>query len=554
MPADGPALLKRYDRLKSEASTHFTQCERMAPYVCPSRVGILGARTMGDSQVHQVTDSTTLMAAELMAQFIAGQVMNPAQQWGSMALWHPNPSARDAIAEWNEDCRDRMMQAYASSAFYGEGPETLTDWGGFGTGCLVLEEAPPPQNSRKAGFRGVRAEAKKTGRFVIADGPDGLVDTLFDESILSATAIRRRWPQATLPPKIQAALDKGKPDDPFTIIHAIVPRDRTDQQYGAAATSMPWASCWIEKDSKQVIHEGGYRVFPAAVPRFHKTPGEVFGRGRGQIAFPDTWTLNTAKEMGLEDHALKLRPPVLLSHQAVFGTLRLVPSGPTVVNTHGKAIGDVIKPWQTGSHPEVTNIKEEELRKSIRQIFYVDHILSLMEVSKSEMTAFEYRKKLQLLYDMLAPVYGRLMREFLRQTWDITWNLMFWAGAFAPPPPEVFETDGEIDVTFENPIALSQRAGDVEAIGMAVTDLAPLAQVFPDIWDGFDPDKTRQRVFAARGVPASVARNDEEINAVRAARQQQQEGEAMLEGAGQAAEAAGKAAPMVTAMQPQGTA
>lgn len=553
MPADGPALLKRYQGLKDQAATHFARCEKMAPFLAPSRVGMLGPRTPGDAQNREVYDSTMMMAAELMAQFIAGQVINPSQQWGGMTLDHPNATARDTIQEWLEECRDRMFQAYDASTFYAEAPEALIDWGGFGTGFLVQEEAPASPSRPRPGFRGLRFEAKKTGRFVIADGPEGLVDTAFDESILTAGMIQRRWPNATLPEKIQQCLANGKTDEPFTIVHAVTPRDTPGPGYGAA-TSMPWASCWIEKDSKQVLHESGYRHFNAAVPRYHRTPGEVFGRGRGDHAFPDAWSLNTAKRYALEDWALKIRPPIMASHMAVTGTLRITPAGFTSVNSHGKPIRDVLMPWETGSHPEVSQIKEEELRKSIRQIFFVDHILALMEVSKSEMTAFEYRKKLGLLFALIGPVYGRLVREFLRETWEITWDLMFWGGAFSPPPPEVFETDGNIDVQFQNPISLSQRAGEVEAIGMAIADLTPVGAMYPQVWDGFDPDKTRELVFAVRGVPARVARNEQEIQAIRAQRAKTEQAEAMLEGAGKMAEAAGKAAPMVTAMQPQGRA
>ena len=102
MAADGKAIVARYERLKSDAGTHFSHCERMAPYLCPSRVGITGPRAPGDSQLQEVTDSTTLMSAELMAQFIAGQIMNPAHQWGGMRMADPQARGNDAIQEWLE--------------------------------------------------------------------------------------------------------------------------------------------------------------------------------------------------------------------------------------------------------------------------------------------------------------------------------------------------------------------------------------------------------------------------------------------------------------------
>lgn len=553
MAADGRALVQRYERLKADRANFDQRWEQMAPYLVPSRVGIQTQYSPGEKQTRRVYDSTSMMAAELMAQFIAGHLINPSQRWFGLMMRDHRLRGVDAVNEWLEECRDRMLARFGASLFYAEGPESLIDYGGFGTGFLLLEEAPALSNRRQDGFRGFYFQAEKTGRFVIADGPDGLVDTAMRTFTLTARVIRDRWPQATLPEKVAAALQNGKPDTPFPILHAIVPRALAEQRRGGGATAMPWASVWIEQESKAVIHESGYRVFPAAVPRYQRTPGEVYGRGRGDLAYPDTWTLNTAKRLGLEDWELKIRPPMLMRHDAVIGTLRLTPGGPTTVNTHGGSVRDVLMPLETGSDPQVSQLKEEELRKSIRQIFYVDQILQLLEVSKSEMTAFEFAKKIELLFRLLGPVYGRLEWEYLYRVVDIGFDVMLVAGAFPPPPPEVFETDGQIDIEFHNPLAKAQRAGDAEALTLVAQDVAPLVQVSPAIAqalnDRLDPDRTVTGIFEIRGVPARWTRSEEEVTALRAARQQQQQAEQTLGEAGQVAEAMGKAAPMVSALQ-----
>lgn len=547
--ADPAAILARYYTLKDSASTHFRQCDEMAKYIAPSRVGISSRRTPGDKQTRDVFDSTSTMAAELMSQFIASYTINPAQQWASMRMRHPNKRSQDTIQEWLEECRDRMLAQLSESMFYAEGVEAMIDWCGFGTGFLLREERPFLQHMPVKGFRGFRYEAKKTGRFLIADGPDGLVDTFFQEIEMTVRTMRDRWGANSLSPRVKKLLDQGKLDDPITLVHAVYPRSMADQRYAAGAKKMPWASCWIELDTKHLVHESGYRRFPGSVFRYSRTPGEIFGRGRGHIAFPDTWTLNTTKRMGLEDFALKIRPPVLHRHDSVIGTLRLTPAGATSINTFGGAIQDSIMPFQTGSSPEISSLKEEELRKSIRQIFYVDQILMLMEVNKSEMTAFEFAKKIELLFKILGPVYGRVQHEFLQQEWDGIFEEMFYAEEFSPPPQDVYDIDGKIDTVFENPLARAQRSGDVEAVTQAVQDLLPLGQIDPSVWDRIDMDKTTTHIFQVRGVPAICARNDEEIQAIRDSRQAAQQQQQQLAEASQIAESAGKAAPMLAALQ-----
>jgi len=532
---------------KGERATFDSRWESMAPYLAPSRVGITGQNTPGAKQTSGVYDSTTMMAAETMAMFIAGHIINPSQQWFGYRMRDPDAGASDTVREWLEECRDRTLKHLSASLFYAEGPESLIDYGGFGTGFLMAEEAPQPVNRTMSGFRGFYFHAEKTGRFVIEEGADGLVDTAFREFELTARVAADLW--TDLPEAISNAVREGNIDKKFKFVHAIYPRPRREQTSGAKG--MPWASVWIELDSKHVVFESGYTTFPAAVPRYHKTPGEVYGRGRGDLAFPDTWTLNTAKRMGLEDWALKIRPPVIVRSDSVFGTLRLVPSGPTTVNTHGMPIRDVIMPWETGSRPEVSQLKEEELRKSIREIFYVDAIRQLLQVEKSEMTAFEFAKKIELLFRLLGPVYGRLEWEYLHRIIDVTFDLQMHAGAFSPPPPEVFMTDGQIDIEFQNPIAKAQRAGDAEALLMAVTDLTPLYQALqdPSVFDRIDPDKTVNGILDIRGVPSKWQRNDREVAAIRAERHKQNVQENALAQAEQAAGAAGKAAPLMKMMQ-----
>ena len=549
MAAKGEDVIKRYHSLKDLASNFRTRWDVMAPYLSLSRCGITTKLSPGQKLNPYVWDSTSNMALELMAQFIWGHIANPAQKWGFMQMRNPAKRESDAINEWLEECRDRMLAAFAASKFYAEGTETCVDWAGFGTGDMTIEEAPQAPQKTIHGFRGFHVKAHKTGRFYIAEGPDGRVDTHFTDHELTADQIKKRWPMANLPDRIKKAIAEGRPDDTFTIVHGVYPRPETDSRYAAGAQKMPFASCWVELESKSILVESGFPSFNGAVPRYMQTPGEVFGRGRGDIAFGDIWSLNEAKKMGFEDWALKIRPPVMMRHDAVIGSLKIVPAGPTSINTHGASISDVIMPWQTGSHPEVSQIKEEELRKSIRQVFYIDQILMLMETSKSEMTAFEFAKKMELLFKLLGPVYGRAQYEFLQPVWDIAFEQMLLAGAFSPPPDEIQETDGDIEVVFDNPLSRAQRATDVEAMSLAFQDMLPMAQVWPQILDRWDPDETSRIIMTVRGVPAKATRSDEEMAVFRQARQQQEQSEQQLAQMGQIAEAGGKVAPLLTALQ-----
>lgn len=557
MAADGQKLIKEYDVDIQQRAPHMSRWERMAPFVAPSRSGMTfsGNPLPGQAQSLGVFDSTTLLAAELMAQFLAGQVMNPTQRWLEYEPDEPDIAAEDEAKEWCEESRDRTLKRLSQSLFYGEATEVLTDYVGFGTGLLISEEKPQPVNETIRGFRGFNFTAVKTGRFCIREGNDGLVNRFSREHQMSTQNISDRWgvTNSKYPEAIAKAIASKKTEASFKIVHMVYPRPLSEQ-HGGGAVNFPWASVWLHYDSKTVIQESGYRQFCGAAPRYHRTPGDDYGRGRGDIAFPDTWTLNSAKKMGLEDWALKIKPPILHRSDSVMAGLRLIPGGANSINTHGRPIGDTIAPWQTGSNPEVSHINEEELRKTIRTIFFVEQILQLLEVNKSEMTAFEFAKKINLLFQILGPVYSRFVVELLSRVIDNIFDLQYRAGDFSPPPPSMMKSNGKLRVKFDNPIARAQRSGDAEGLAFFLSDVGPLAQQYPEMFDWLDRDKAVPALMSLRGVPARWTNTADQVAKLRAARDQQNQQDLQIERASQMAEAAGKAAPMAKIMQESGMA
>lgn len=558
MPANPKEIVSTHKKMIAKRSTNSDRWERQAPFIAPSRVGITSDFSPGQKQTGGVYDSTNMMSAELLAHFVAEHLINPTQQW----INYTSPISNDEnidldeAREWCEESKDRSLSRLGASLFYAEGPESLIDWCGFGTGWMIGEENSQPINETIKGFRGFFWHAEKTGRFYIEEGINGLVDRTHREYKMSVRGISDKFgpdsqpDKKPLPEVIQKCIQEAHWDREFKVVHAIYPRPKSEQHSGGAK-GYPWSSSWVLLEEAELLKESGYKTFPVAIPRYQRTPGDAYGRGRGDIAFPDTWTLNSAKRMGFEDWALKIRPPIMHRSDSVIGSLRLIPGGPTSINTHGGRIQDAIMPFETGSKPEVSHLNEEELRKSIRSIYYVEHILNLMQVNKSEMSAFEFARKIELLFKIIGPVYGRVEWEWLYRIAQITFITQLNAGDFSPPPPSMINRNtGEIriGVVFNNPIAKAQRSGDAEAFMMAMNDLGPYATQFPQVLDWVDPDETAQGILVGvRSVPAKWLRNKKQVEAIRAERAKQQAQDLQLQRAEQLAGVAGKAAPMIAA-------
>ena len=74
----------------------------------------------------------------------------------------------------------------------------------------------------------------------------------------------------------------------------------------------------------------------------------------------------------------------------------------------------------------------------------VEQILAMLRVDKPQMTAFEFGKKMELLFRILAPVYGRLQNEYLAPMVERDFNIMLRQGALSNPPDILLEMGGRV--------------------------------------------------------------------------------------------------------------
>lgn len=556
MPLEGKNIVRRYEKLRANRVNFENRWDKLAPFIAPSRYGIVTQFAPGANIMEDVYDSTGQFAADIMAKFIAGEIMNPAEQWAANIHGNKELRKNDEVREWLEEVTEIQHEDLHRSNFYLEAPSSLVDWGGFGTASLFYAETPVLSNVPfQPGYRGTRFQADKIGRFLIDEDPLGRVDTLYRDFFYTARQASDRWGN-NVSQAIKEARDAGNEDRQFTFIHAIQPRPNGEKQFGNKGFA--WLSAYVEKETKHLVEEGGYERFPSVNPRWDKTPGEIYGRGPGEVALHDILTKNKGKRLELEDWALKVRPPVVVAHDSVIGTLRFKPAGLLTVKTRfNQSVKDVLSPFETGSRHDLNQIEQEQLKQAIRQAFFVDQIMQFLEMDLKDVNNFTFAKKLQLLFKVLGATYGRMQTEFLRPLWETHFMMLFGAGLF-PPPPDVlaeFEDGGLIDVEFNNPLARAQKSGDNDAMTLALANLEPVIKLemelrgYSETFDWIDIDKNAQETLRTSGVPATRIRSESEVKGAREARAEAQKQEQATEEAGMMVEGANKLAPMVKAMQ-----
>ena len=134
--------------------------------------------------------------------------------------------------------------------------------------------------------------------------------------------------------------------------------------------------------------------------------------------------------------------------------------------------------------------------------------------------------------------------------------MMAEADALMPMPQELLDRpDADVDLVFQGPLALAQKAADVQAIELEIGWAAQMIQNVPQaasLLDNYDLDWLAQHKASVRGVPARGMRGREVVTSIRQQRDEAAAKQAQMQAMMATAQAAGQAAPMVKALQPTG--
>ena len=533
-------ILKPYKELVSQRSVWETDWRACATYIMPRKGGpIWRTSTPGEKLTQKLYDSTAIHANGLLGASLQGSLTSPAIRWFKLQMRNSALNQVQAVKEWLDQCGQLVYSALQQSNWNAETFEAYLDLGAFGTAAVFMVER---DDEVGPGFRGMLFKTIPIGTYVIAEDPQGRVDTLGYTFTMPAVSCIRRFGKGCSERIVNLA--KTKPHEPVEIIHWIAPR--IEGIYGGKALDKPWKSCYVSEKDKRLLEESGFDMAPFAVPRWTKASGEVYGRGPGHTALPDIRTLNRMTELELRAVAKAIEPPLLARHHGVIGAVRTTPGAITTVRDDPRT---ALVPLVTGTQYQVGQIKSEQLRAAIRDMFYNGQ---LQLPTAQPMTATEIERRYEIMNRVLGPTLGRLEYEHTNPTVMRTFALMYQANALPPPPPEVLEAaqvgEDHLDVISEGPLARAQKGSDVLAWERTFQVALPIAQADPTALDVLKLDEAVRMVAEASGVPAKIFRSEVEVATLRQTREQQIAQQRQMETIQSLAASAGKAAPAMAAM------
>ena len=505
---------RRLGQLRLERAIHESHWSECYKFGAPERQQNFSSTTDNKGQRENdradLYDSTASDSVQVLTSMIMSGVTPANSIW-----FKAQPDGIDNLAEltegerWLEDVCQFIWRNIHAANFDSESFETVTDIVTAGWGVLYTDI------DRDAGG-GYVFESWHIGNcFIASTRADGQIDTIYREHEMTAEAMVNTYGEENCH-YLVVQMARTSPDTRYKLLHVIEPRKQKGS--GQLNKAMPFASYHIDIANTKIMKESGYHEFPCAIPRLRRLPNSNYGNGQMTIALPDAKMANELMKNTVRAADLQIGGMWIAEDDGVLNphTVRIGPRKVIIANSV-----DSMKRLDDGTNFQISEYLLTNLQGGIRKKLMADQ---LPPVGTQQMTATEIHTRVELIRQMLGPMYGRLQTEYLISILDRCFGLALRSGALGQPPQEL--QGRNLSFKFVSPFALAQRMAEVIATEQFVASVGQMASVEPTILDNIDFDAVAVVTGTGRGVPQTIMRTADEVKNLREARQKAKEEQA----------------------------
>ena len=533
------ALYRRFVKLENDRSSFRSHWMEISDYIAPRRGRYLieGQNSRGRKRTTKIIDSTGTQALRVMAAGLMSGMTSPARPWHRRRV-------RDDLMD-NGDVRRWLAQVEMiersilhKSNFYNAIYTVYTELGAFGTAPLY----------RQPSFDDViRFRPFTVGEYVIAENDQGVVDTLGRHFTMTVGQIVQKFVHDPMTGKMdwsgvskttKRLWDQSNYDELVEVLHFIEPRLMGDRDTSKKdALNMPFKSCYFElaSESDELLMESGYRKFPAYVPRWDVLSGDVYGRCPGMDTLGDIKQLQHQQKRKAQAIDKMVNPPMVAPTSLKGKPSTVLPGQTTYVDPMQGGQG-FVPAYQVQPRISELQVDIAEVQNRVQRGFYADLFAMMINSDRRQMTATEVVERHEEKLVLLGPVLQRINVELLDPLLDDVFEYALEAGLL-PEPPEALAGE-ELEVEYISLLAQAQQAVAASSLERVMGFAGNLVAVFPDIVDGIDSDEALRQYSEILGTSPDVIISDEELQAKRQARAEEQQQMQAMEQVGQLAQGA----------------
>jgi len=502
-------ILHRHDALVSSRANFENLWQDVAELILPGEAQFTVTRSKGEEIRAKQLDGTGASALRKFASILESLTIPKTAIWHQMVPsddeMAENDDAKQALDALNRKIYDRRYSPV--SGFSSRVGIALQGFGAFGTAGIYCEAGDDLLP---------RYATLPLASTYYAEDSQGRVNVAHLAPKWTARQIveKYRQPGDVIPSKVKDAADRA-PLAEFTVVQCIYPLSEYDGSH-LERRGFRYASVHVCLETKSVVRESGFRVFPIAVGRDMTIPGEVYGRSPAIWALPQLRLLNEMKRSILRAGQMRAEPPILLQEDAVFQyRARALNYG--AIGPNGEPLAQAMQfPADVGLNVDLLTMEQQLINDS----FFVSLFQILQE--QPNMTATEVLERAAEKGQLLGPTTTRLYDDMFGPLIEIELDIWAASGRMPELPPEFVQTGARYNLKYDSPIVRAQQAQEGVGIVRTFETAMGAAQVKPDIFDNLDVDGMIRRLAEINGVAAKYLVDREDVQMAREQRAEQQ--------------------------------
>lgn len=508
---------KRIGGLKKDRESFISHWQDISKAIQPRRGRFLITDVNKGAKRHQeIINSRGTQALRVAKSGIFNGVMSPSRPWFKMETADLGLMRLSPVKEWLFTVERLMLTIFAESNLYNMAPTMLAELLLFGTGAMFQDD-----DFQDA----VRFYTYPAGSYMIAQNQRYEVNTFAREFQMTVSQIAGQFGLENASEQVRHAFDLGNYEQMYPITHIVEPNPNFDPR-SLLARHKVFRSVYFEPGNKETQNRflsiSGFDEFPVFVPRWEVTGEDVYGTNcPGMEALGDTKGSQIMERRKAQAVDKLVNPPLVGPPQIKNVPVSGLPGGLTVYSPdpNGHKLGPMYQ-----INPNISELRADihEIESRINEAFYVPLFLAISAMEGIQpKNQFELSQRNQERLQQLGPVLEQLHGEWLNRILERTFNriLRLWEEGVGimPDPPQVLEGQ-QLRVRYVSSLSLAQRTFDITSIEGFSAFIGGISAFKPEALDKFNADEAVEHYATATGVPPSLVRDQQAVQAIREAR------------------------------------
>lgn len=517
--------------------------QELAEQFCPLRAQFTRQFYLSEQFMDvQLTSTPLIIARELKNTFSA--MLRPRDQdWFSMTIDRPERLDRQGRGwlEWATKVQRRAMYD-DKSQFQRATKEADGDFACLGNAVITRET---DHLATRMLYRSWHL--KDT---VWAERYDGTIGEVYRWWDPTGADLRKRFPNS-----YSKTIDQWVGDTPHRTVrcmHIVLEGEDYERvpiqgQAQLQKFRTPWVSLYVDLENKCVLEETGSFSRIYTIPRWETVSGSQWAYSPAAVAgLPDARLLQAMTLTLMEAGEVSVRPPLIATQEAIRSDVALYAGGITWVDAeYDERLGEALRPIQLNSgqglSAGMTMLKDA--REKLSEAFYLNK-LSLPAPDR-EMTAYETGQRIQEWIRQALPLFEPVETEYNAAICDDTFDALMRVNAFGSWSDIPQSLRGQnIKFAFESPLHQATERKKGALLLQCAQLIGQAAQLDPNVAAELDVMAALRDALTGIGAPATWLRDEDAVQQIVAAKQQEQQSALQtqqIQNAGNAAQSLGQA-------------